>query len=143
MEIEKIEHNGKRLAFIIRKNAKMEAKNFPSPGEDFLQIGYMELEKGDKIEPHIHKIWERIVNKTQKVIYVIFGKIRINFYENKKKIKEAILEDGDLIVLLEGGFGFEILEKSRYIEVKQGPYVDVNTDKIKFDPVDEWESTGL
>ncbi len=137
IETEKVEHAGKRLAFIIRKDAKMDAKNFPSPKEDFLQIGYMNLEKGIEIEPHMHKIWERTIYKTQKVIYIISGKIKVNFYENKKKIKEIIISDGDLIVLLEGGLSFEMLEKSKYIEIKQGPYIDVTKDKEKFTPIDE------
>jgi len=137
MEVENVKHNGERLAFIIRKSAEKDAKNFPSPDEDFMQVGYMILKKGTEIEPHVHKIWERIINKTQKIIYMISGKMRVDFYENKKKIDERIIRTGDLIVFLNGGFGFGMLEDSEYIEVKQGPYVDVEKDKEKFTPEED------
>ena len=45
-----------------------------------------------------------------------------------------ILNKGDVILLVNGGHGFEMLEKTEMIEVKQGPYID-GKDKTRFDPV--------
>ena len=40
------------------------------------------------------------------------------------------INKGDIIILFEGGHGFKILEKSKIIEVKQGPYVEGKDKKI-------------
>jgi hypothetical protein len=41
-----------------------------------------------------------------------------------------------VILLSNGGHGFEMLEESEIIEVKQGPYCG-EMDKIRFTPVDK------
>ena len=40
------------------------------------------------------------------------------------------------MLLAYGGHGFEMIEDSEIIEVKQGPYLD-EVDKIRFDPVEK------
>ena len=49
----------------------------------------------------------------------------------KKYLQSNILEKGDIILLSKGGHGFEIIEESEIIEVKQGPY-DKELDKERF-----------
>ena len=44
--------------------------------------------------------------------------------------KDKILNKGDIIILFQGGHGFEILEKTQIIEIKQGPYVESKDKKI-------------
>jgi mannose-6-phosphate isomerase-like protein (cupin superfamily) len=132
---ENIEYEGKRLGFVIRKVFNIEKREFPSPEEDFIQTGILNLKKGEWVAPHIHKPRNSIIDKTQKVIYVLSGKLKIYFYKDKKKIKEVDLNMGDLIVLLRGGFGFESLEdNTKIIEIKQGPYPGLEGDKEKFKP---------
>jgi hypothetical protein len=46
------------------------------------------------------------------------------------------LEAGDVILLASGGHGFEMIEDSEIIEVKQGPYAG-EMDKTRFDPIDK------
>ena len=60
------------------------------------------------------------------------GKVKIKFFDNKNSDinKDKILNKGDIIILFEGGHGFKILEKSKIIEVKQGPYVEGKDKKI-------------
>ena len=64
------------------------------------------------------------------MLYVEKGKMKVLFYSGDgKKISEEILEKGDLVNLIHEYHGFEFLEKSRIIYVKQGPYKDKKTDK--------------
>ena len=42
-----------------------------------------------------------------------------------------VLGAGDVILLIAGGHGFEVLEELNMIEVKQGPYVG-DADKTRF-----------
>lgn len=45
---------------------------------------------------------------------------------------DTVIGKGDLIVLLSGGHGFEILEDTKFFEVKQGPFIGTDNDKEKF-----------
>ena len=65
------------------------------------------------------------------------GKIRLDFYDNNKNyLKSKILYFGVIILLTKGGHGFEMLEDSKIIEVKKGPYTE-DKDKIRFKPLEK------
>ena len=49
---------------------------------------------------------------------------------NLNSLKDKILSKGDIIILFQGGHGFKILEETRIIEIKQGPYVEGKDKKI-------------
>ena len=58
-----------------------------------------------------------------KVLFIKNGKVRVDFYDDEQNYLESrILLKGDVILLAFGGHGFEMLESSEIIEVKQGPY---------------------
>ncbi|MFH1325753.1 MAG: hypothetical protein ABIH49_03230 [archaeon] len=133
MIMETLEKDGKRFAFVIRKDSNIQGKEFLSKDEDLIQVGFMNLKKGDSIDPHFHKFYERKIERTSEVIYILEGKVKVNIYENKKKVIDTIIEKGDLIVLLSGGHGFEILEDTKFFEVKQGPFIGAENDKEKFE----------
>jgi hypothetical protein len=48
-------------------------------------------------------------------------------------VDSRVLLTGDVILLAGGGHGFEMLEETEIIEVKQGPY-DGDKDKTRFEP---------
>ena len=118
------------MALIMRQSYEPEGINFITPRDNPLQLGVLKHQKGSKIKPHIHKSSPRIVNEIQEVLHVVYGKVETEFYEtNGKKVSSATLNSGDTILLLSGGHGFNILEDSKIIEVKQGPYHGVEEDK--------------
>ncbi|WP_316824801.1 hypothetical protein [Pedobacter miscanthi] len=130
--IERILHKNQILAIIIRSNYQKEGISFFTPGDFSQQLGYMNRPKGYVIEPHIHNIIERKVTLTQEVLYIKSGKVVVNFYTDEKLyLENRIVETGDVILLAAGGHGFEMIEDSEIIEVKQGPYFG-DEDKIKF-----------
>ncbi|MBC6112118.1 hypothetical protein ACFOG5_07115 [Pedobacter fastidiosus] len=130
--VEKVEHNNALLAIIIRSNYQKEGISFFTPDDFSQQLGYMNRKKGYIIDPHVHRLVERKVTLTQEVLYVKTGKVLVNFYDNDKNYLEArIIETGDVILLADGGHGFEMLEDSEMIEIKQGPYVG-EEDKVRF-----------
>tara|TARA_B100001971_G_C18131306_1_gene504965 strand:+ start:488 stop:895 length:408 start_codon:yes stop_codon:yes gene_type:complete len=133
MLVETIEKDGERFAFIIRGNSKIQGKEFPSKDEDLIQVGFMDLKKGETIAPHFHKFYERKIERTSEAIYILKGKIKVNIYKDKNKLMDTIIEKGDLIVLLSGGHGFEILEDTKFFEVKQGPFIGTENDKERFE----------
>lgn len=130
--IEKIESQNLLLAIIIRANYKKEGISFFTPNDFSQQLGYMNRPKGYVIEPHIHNFNERKVTLTQEVLYIKSGKLRVDFYDQQKVfIESSVLEAGDVVLLASGGHGFEMIDDSEIIEIKQGPY-DGDKDKIRF-----------
>jgi|TARA_B110000037_G_scaffold214513_1_gene270523 hypothetical protein len=131
--IENIINNSVTLAIIIRSNYKQEGIKFFTPNEFSQQLGYMNRPKGYKIAPHLHNKIQRKVEATKETLLIRSGKVRIDFYDEKKDyLKSKILYKGDVILLVTGGHGFEMLEQSEMIEIKQGPYHDGDADKTRF-----------
>jgi mannose-6-phosphate isomerase-like protein (cupin superfamily) len=88
--------------------------------------------EGHSIQPHVHKKVERSVEYTQEVLLIRSGRLTVNFYtEEKDFLFDRELRAGDVILLVKGGHGFEMLEEVEMYEVKQGPYVGEH-DKERF-----------
>ena len=120
------------LAVIIKASYKSEGIQFFTPEDFSQQLGYMNRSKGYTIPPHRHNLVERKVTLTQEVLYVKSGKVRVDFYDDDQLyLQSRVIEKGDVILLAAGGHGFEMLEDSEMIEVKQGPYCG-EEDKVRF-----------
>ena len=132
--IERIHHNGKELAVIIRSTFKREGIEFFTPSDYSQQLGYMKRPSGYVIAPHIHNPIPSKVPNTSEVLFVRSGRVRVDFYSiDKQYLESSILEKGDVILLAFCGHGYEMLEESEIIEVRQGPYVG-EQDKTRFAP---------
>ena len=129
-----IKDNGKIISIVYRDNDWVKGLNFITPSEMFLQVSTWFYDKEKKLESHIHKDYERIATRTQESVYVRHGSMKVLLYtEEKVFLQEYILSEGDLAVFAYGGHGYEILEDgTQIIESKNGPFIDVTTDKIKF-----------
>lgn len=115
--------NSVLYAIIIKNSYKAKGIQFFTPNEYSQQLAYMRHPKGKLISPHIHNPVPRKVLYTQETLFVKKGKLRVDFYGNDKIYFEShFLRDGDVLFLITGGHGFEVLEEVEMIEVKQGPY---------------------
>lgn len=134
--IERIVHGDKELALIIRHSFRKDGIEFFTPGTYSQQIGYMNRPSGHVIPPHVHNPVVREVQYTKEVLFVKSGRLRVDFYsEEQDYLESIILEKGDVIMLAFGGHGFEMLEPTEIIEVKQGPFAG-DQDKTRFEPAD-------
>lgn len=127
-------HKGKILSIVYRDDDWVEGLNFITPNEMFVQVGSWWYPKGKKLDSHIHNEFERKAMRTQEMTYVKKGSMRVLLYDdNQNYLEDYILNTGDLAVFAYGGHGFEILkDDTQIIEAKNGPFIDVNTDKTKF-----------
>ena len=136
-EIEYVNFEGQVLAVILRANYKNDGVKFFTPNDFSQQLGYMNHSKGHIILPHVHNSRTREVYYTKEVLFIKSGKIRVDFYkENKNYIESRIINSGDFLLLASGGHGFEMLEPTEMIEIKQGPYAG-ETDKTRFKSIDK------
>lgn len=132
--MEEIIFNNNTFAIIIRNSFKDHGIKFFTPNDYSQQLAYMNRPRGYKIDAHYHNKVERKVNYTQEVLFIKSGKVKVNFYDKKNCfLGYIILDKGDVILLSMGGHGFEMLENSEIIEVKQGPYSG-DKDKTRFKP---------
>ncbi len=129
-----LDHKEKLLAIIIKADYKKQGIEFFTPDDFSQQLGYMNRPKGYTIEPHKHQVHVRTVNITQEVLLIKSGKISVDFYDDENiLLTKRVLTTGDVILLCAGGHGFEMLEETEMIEIKQGPYLN-DEDKIRFIP---------
>jgi len=132
MEI--IKNEGKIISIIYRDSDWVKGLNFITPDELFIQVGSWWYDKGKKLDSHIHKEFKRVASRTHESVYVRRGSMRVTVFSEKQLfLQEYVLFEGDLAVFAYGGHGYEILDdNTQIIESKNGPFVDVETDKTKF-----------
>lgn len=130
--IENIYCGNKLLAIIIPHNFSAPGVNFLTPPNLSQQLAFIHHPSGRIIAPHCHNPVSREVLYTQEVLVIKKGLLRVDFYDDNRKYLECrILKAGDVILLTDGGHGFEVLEELEMIEVKQGPYTG-DSDKTRF-----------
>lgn len=121
----------KVVAIVIRKDFKSNGINFVSKIDYPLQVGVNGYQKGSKIKPHIHIDREITVKTLQEIIYIRDGAVKVDLYDQNKRFFQSLkLSAGDVIFFVSGGHGFEILDDTTIVEVKQGPYIGKQQDKV-------------
>jgi len=119
-----IEKNGQIFAIIIRRQYRPDGVNFLTPDDYTLQLGLIGHPKGRHIRDHIHNPHIHYqVDTTQEFLYLESGKIKATIYDyGWNVIKEVVLNQGDILLQISGGHGFDVLEPTYLIEIKQGPF---------------------
>lgn len=114
------------LAIVVRRDGGP-----APPGAEFftdtdspLQLGTLRRPRGFKVPPHRHVAVERTVWRTQEVLFLCSGRMRVTvFNAHGHPVSEATLCPGDAVMFAAGGHAVEFLEDSEVIEVKGGPYL--------------------
>jgi hypothetical protein len=119
-------------AMILRAAYDEPGIQFFTPGDLSQQLASMSYSAGKVIPAHTHNSVHRDVFHTQEALFIRKGKVRVDFYNQKQEYcTSRILGPGDVILLIAGGHGFEVLEELNMVEVKQGPYAG-DMDKTRF-----------
>ena len=126
--------SGQISCLIYKDSDWIPGLNFVTPDDMFVQVGSWWYDSGKELQKHCHKIYERVACLTQEAIYIKSGSLKVSLYtEDKIFFKDFILSEGDLAVFAFGGHGYTIMsDNTKVIEIKNGPFVDVQTDKEKF-----------
>jgi len=128
---EVIKYKNKVLVLILRNSEFPRGLNFHTSEKDFLQVATWNYPKGKKTIPHLHKIANRKVSRTQELVFLKKGKMKVRIFDEKGKfLRQKLLRTGDIIIFFWGGHSFEILENNtQVLEVKNGPYLGLEKDK--------------
>lgn len=139
--IEQLSSNSQIIAIIIRHEFTKDGIKFFTPGDFSQQLGYLKRKVGDMIQEHILVLHHRVVNFIQKNQLVKKDRVRVNFFNPYKSFFTSHeLATGDVILLISGGPGFELLEETEMIKVKQGTYCG-NKEQTGFTGEIHWDTT--
>jgi mannose-6-phosphate isomerase-like protein (cupin superfamily) len=134
--VERISANGVTMSIIVYSEFREDGIHFFTDHTLSQQLAFMSHPTGKLIAPHVHNPVPREVQFTQEVLFIRKGRLRVDFYDTEQHYLESrVLGAGDMILLIQGGHGFEVLEEVEMIEVKQGPYVG-EQDKTRFVGID-------
>ena len=136
--IKKIIHKNKLYALIIKETYQdKKGVSFFTKNADNQQIGFMSHPKNYLIKPHKHQKRATKIFITSEVIVLQKGKLRVDFYDTRKKyLFSIVVKKNQIMMFVHGGHGFKVLEAVKMLEIKQGPFVS-HKDKVKFDKIDE------
>lgn len=131
---EEITIGGSLAAVILRAEFDEPGIQFFTPNSFSQQLASMSYPSGKVIPAHTHNPVAREVMHTQETLFIRKGKVRVDFFTDEREyVTSRVLGAGDVILLVAGGHGFEVIEKLSMIEVKQGPYAG-DADKTRFEP---------
>jgi len=124
-----------KVAIFHKINEWKEGLDFLTENPSFIQAGTWWYQKGKDLRSHEHIANERVAERTQEVVIVLSGRMRVDLYDkNNKVFHREEMAAGDIGVILGGGHGYYIMEdNTRIIEVKNGPFISVEKDKIFLD----------
>lgn len=123
--------DGKLIAIVARANFEASGVTFLSKKDFPLQLGISCYKQGERIKPHFHLHHELLIEQIQEIVHIEQGKAIVKLYDlNGKEFCSIELAMGDTIFFVDGGHGFTILEDTKLIEVKQGPYFGKEKDKV-------------
>jgi hypothetical protein len=121
--VENITWHGVPLAYIIRSTLNPPQTTFLTPPEFKQQVGFVVYSAGGEIQRHVHRPLERHLVGTSEVLIVRRGRCEIDIYNNGRElVATRELREGDVMLMVDGGHGFRMLEDTVFLEVKQGPY---------------------
>ena len=132
VELNQIESNGVILAQIVRKEETLKpGLNFFSQSDEKIQIAIWNHEKNKVLDAHIHNPIPRQTIGTQEIIFVVSGRLHFDIYDDAGMlIFEGDLYQGDILICIQGGHGYKILDSgTQILEIKNGPYFGVELDK--------------
>ena len=94
--IETVEHGGKTLAIIVRAEFREPGVHFFTPASFSQQLAVMRHPTGTAIAPHRHNPVHREVERTQEVLLIRQGLLRVDFYDDAGTyLHSRLLRGGD------------------------------------------------
>jgi len=125
--IERIDSDGKTLAYIIRAEACPSRTQFVTPELLNFQVGFVAYPKDGEIPRHVHRPLRRQITGTSEVLLVKKGRCEVDIYSEERELAATReLRTGDVLLLVGGGHGFRLLEDTTLLEIKQGPYTGLD-----------------
>ncbi len=116
--------------FVCGRPEVKDAKFFTSNDEEF-QVGVFERGAGYEVKPHQHPENKHEVIQTTEFLYFEKGSASVTVFDDDwNELHKQVMQAGDFLVFFRGGHTLTMLEPTRLIEVKQGPFKGEGTTKV-------------
>jgi len=134
MNVKEVKKDDVVLARLVKAEDWNEGLGFYSNDEEVIQVGTWQYDSGKQLMKHIHNEVDRVITRTNEVLYVVSGKVKAFIYDlDEKLVEELTVDTGDTLILLDCGHGYEIMaDNTKVIEIKNGPYLGAETDRRRF-----------
>jgi hypothetical protein len=121
------------LATLIRTGALNSRINF-TDDKEILQVSYLNFTKSQRVLRHKHLPVYRETRGTAEGWLVLRGKFKAEIFDiDDIHLSNLILKKNDMIILSAGGHSLtSMVNNSRIIEFKNGPYLGDKYDKLSF-----------
>ena len=130
MEVLPIVQNGHTYALFFPADMPVEGVQFLTKNTDDFQVGLMERPKGHQVKAHQHPPADRHIVTTSEFLYIEKGKVEVTVFDEEwNELGKQTLRERCFLLFLRGGHSLTMLEPTRMIEVKQGPYGGEGTGK--------------
>jgi hypothetical protein len=124
--IEIIARAGVNLCYILRAEYAPVTTTFITPPDYKQQVGFIVYPAGGEVQRHLHLPLERHLIGTSEVLIVRNGRCILDVYDDEKElVASREVGAGDVVLMVGGGHGFRMVEETVFLEVKQGPYLDL------------------
>jgi hypothetical protein len=125
--LEIVSWNDQPLTYIIRGEYMPSQTDFITPPEFKQQVGFIVYSAGGEVARHVHKPLQRHLVGTSEVLVIRKGRCIIDVYNDEKTLVDSReVKEGDVILMVNGGHGFRMIEDTVFLEVKQGPYTGID-----------------
>jgi len=101
--------------------------------DNFLQLATMSLLKGQEFAAHRHLDKQVNFSKfhAQESWVVMSGAVAVTYFDiDDTEIQSQIVKAGEVSITLHGGHSYKVIENSKVLEFKTGPYFGRDADKI-------------
>ena len=130
--IKNVIHNDELYSSIFDLNNISEGLDFLTDDDSFVQVGTWNYEKGKILDAHYHNTFERKSYITQEVVLVLEGLIICNLYTTYGEIiASEEIRKNQLIIQFQGIHEYEIIDNSKVLEIKNGPYFGPDKDRTR------------
>ena len=124
--------SGLSYAIFVCGRPPVDGAKFFTQNKDEFQVGVFERPAGYEVKAHQHPERKETITRTTEFLYVEKGRAKVTIFdEDWKMLHEQEVVTGDFLVFFRGGHHLVMLEPTRLVEVKQGPYGgDTGANKI-------------
>ncbi len=137
---EVIRDGERSLAVVVRGGGSRAKHNFVTAPDATMQLGVTFYGEGDAVAPHTHQRRHVPTRDCQELLVVQEGAVEVTVYrEDGGLVARFELGPGEAVLFQEGGHALRGLAPARILEVKQGPYVSPERDKILLARPEGWK----
>lgn len=123
--------NGITYALFVCGKPHVDGIKFLTQQTDEFQVGIMERPTGYEVKAHQHPELNRVVVNTTEFLYVEEGSAEVTVFDEEwTELHKQSVKAGDFLLFFRGGHQLTMLQETRLIEVKQGPYPGEEKAKI-------------